>query len=192
VWCESENTKSVDRKVIIERTCPSRVMYMRSPPLLSFWLFHQERGGTEPWSLLITDWREAKPCVGAMHCAQTGDTRELRVDHKRPALKHMSRPELMEDGEVCIAVRYMVIMCKPSELAAAQAYAIKASELLRSVTVDVVADLEEFEKLLIQRQEEYRNRPSPPLVKVWCTSPEEELCDQQLRRLVSCPQESTK
>jgi hypothetical protein len=52
----------------------------------------------------------------------------------------------------------MVIMCKPSERAAAQAYAFKASAFLRSIPVDVVVNLEECEELLIERQEEYRKR----------------------------------
>lgn len=59
-----------------------------SPAYFIRWLFEQPRGNdVEPWAVLVTTWRHAKPCAGAITAARTGHVVGLRADGQRPKLR---------------------------------------------------------------------------------------------------------
>jgi len=92
LWCEADPTKQqevMDALASHPSTRHRQVIYFQTPARFTRWLFEQPRGEVVPWALLITGWREAKPCAMAINAVRSGDTSQLRPDGKRQDLQQI-------------------------------------------------------------------------------------------------------
>mmetsp|Transcript_40717 Transcript_40717/g.107669 ORF Transcript_40717/g.107669 Transcript_40717/m.107669 type:complete len:289 (+) Transcript_40717:211-1077(+) len=76
------------------------------------WLFKQERGClVHPRSILVSGFREAKPCMSALRAAYSGDASGLRPDAQRPQLAApLGQADVGNGGPLRTAVGTFVIM----------------------------------------------------------------------------------
>jgi len=89
----------------------------KSPVAFTRWLFSQRRGAVRPWSVLLVDWRHAKPCSSAVATARSGCLQHLEhlpVDAQRPNLPALTLSNEAEDASslqpVNAAVCAMIII----------------------------------------------------------------------------------
>lgn len=86
-----------------------KCLHFQSHVHFARWLFKQRRGAVTPWAILITSWREAKPCAIAIAAARTGCCNGLRLDDRRPPLRNCLgaiEPEQLAN----VAVSCMIVM----------------------------------------------------------------------------------
>jgi hypothetical protein len=84
-----------------------RLFYFRTPGKFTRWMFEQRRGSINPWAVLVTGWREAKPCASAIAAARSGCPSGLRPDAR---LSQLRAPEGGSQQHVNIAVATMVVL----------------------------------------------------------------------------------
>jgi len=78
------------------------------------WLFAQRRGAVTPWAILVTSWREAKPCALAIAAVRTGRCEGLRLDERRPPLRKCTGT-VVPGQPVNVAVSGMIVMLAAKE-----------------------------------------------------------------------------
>jgi hypothetical protein len=112
-----------------------RRLYFPTAVKFTRWVFQQPRGVVEPWAVLVTGWREAKPCLLALQAARTGAITGLRPDAQRPPLRQLP-PDYPEDAEVGIAIRFVVVLLDREELRAkAMAWARRSEPATRGLDI---------------------------------------------------------
>mmetsp|Transcript_2609 Transcript_2609/g.6086 ORF Transcript_2609/g.6086 Transcript_2609/m.6086 type:complete len:229 (+) Transcript_2609:73-759(+) len=82
------------------------VLYFPTAPSFTRWLFSQERGDVVPWCVLLTGWREARPCAAAISAVRSGKSGNLRIDAKRPTLRE---PRGGDTSRIGTAVAAMIV-----------------------------------------------------------------------------------
>mmetsp|Transcript_22966 Transcript_22966/g.34432 ORF Transcript_22966/g.34432 Transcript_22966/m.34432 type:complete len:242 (+) Transcript_22966:71-796(+) len=89
VVCQSSRAEEKLQPAIANLGCAGHssrpVLYFSSAQEFARWLFGQHDGGM-PDTILVTGWREAKPCAAAVLAVRSGHVEHLRPDAKRPQL----------------------------------------------------------------------------------------------------------
>ncbi|MCS5642198.1 MAG: hypothetical protein NZ807_02920 [Dehalococcoidia bacterium] len=86
--------------------------FVSSPTTFSRWLVTQSRGEVSPWTVLVTNRRDAKPCAMAILAARTGDESLLRRDAQRSRLVPVSGTL---DRMVQVAIRTLYILLQDTD-----------------------------------------------------------------------------
>ena len=81
-----------------------------NPQDFTRWLVAQPRGDVSPWGVLVTHWRDAKPCAMAIQAARTGDVSNLRLDAGRSRLVPVSGTSGGGGRKVNVAIKTMYIL----------------------------------------------------------------------------------
>mmetsp|Transcript_149319 Transcript_149319/g.479497 ORF Transcript_149319/g.479497 Transcript_149319/m.479497 type:complete len:381 (+) Transcript_149319:193-1335(+) len=94
LWCSQNLYGEEEMKQFAPYFRHQRYFYFQNSVKFTRWFCQQHRGSIRPWSVLVTGWREAKPCLAACEAAYTGDEGKLRPDGRRSRLKDpaLSRP----------------------------------------------------------------------------------------------------
>mmetsp|Transcript_59374 Transcript_59374/g.143333 ORF Transcript_59374/g.143333 Transcript_59374/m.143333 type:complete len:295 (+) Transcript_59374:64-948(+) len=81
------------------------------------WFFGWYRDGGRAISILVTGWREAKPCAAAIHAIRTGCVDHLRPDAKRPQLTacdgSKGGTDAIGDTTANVAIGHMMVVILP-------------------------------------------------------------------------------
>ncbi|CAK0897410.1 unnamed protein product [Prorocentrum cordatum] len=114
LWCAgAQGCDDEEVHSMLRRLPPLEFHRTSSEVEFARWLFAQPRGTVTPSSILVTGWREAKPCMAAIRAARTGETGNLRKDGRRPRLPAATPDRGALNG---VAVGAMVIMVqKPAQ-----------------------------------------------------------------------------
>mmetsp|Transcript_84493 Transcript_84493/g.243955 ORF Transcript_84493/g.243955 Transcript_84493/m.243955 type:complete len:329 (-) Transcript_84493:56-1042(-) len=114
IWCEAKPTNQEEvMSALSSHYCTQhrQVVHFNTPARFTHWLFEQARGDILPWALLVTGWREAKPCAMAIGACRSGDVSKLRPDARRPQLQ----PILGSPEHVQTAIESIVIVLEKSK-----------------------------------------------------------------------------
>jgi len=77
--------ESIFAEMLLQQVSEGRILHFKNEVELTRWLFKRPRGLT--WAkLLVTGFREAKPCMDAIMALRSGDVSKLRKDPKRVEL----------------------------------------------------------------------------------------------------------
>lgn len=143
VWCEATEggDPAAEAAALLAaaelQTLPA-LDYFDASTKFGRWLFEQPRGQIAPSAVLISGWREAKPCAMAIHAARSGDLGLLRPDARRGELQPLTGNPL---GQVGVAIGAMIVVVRRPDQANRVAKWIKnEGNTLTSMEITVALD----------------------------------------------------
>jgi hypothetical protein len=140
---ENDNSRAVVSSFCSEGLVQENFL---TPTLFTRWLFGQPRGTANLQSVLVTGWRESKPCAMALVAARLGDANQLRPDSRRPDLMPVY-PPLIANEEAEIVIKTLVIVTQTPDQAARAPKWAKQKDMM-SLDIRLVRDIEALRALL--------------------------------------------
>lgn len=148
LWCTANTQDQAIMQTLGRDFRHQRYLHFQTSVKFTRWLFEQQRGRLQPWSVLVVGWREAKPSMSALLAARSGDTSLLRPDDRRPPLRSPTGGQCVVKP-ARIAVSHMVVTLEsPSQQARALAWVKSTQTFMPELNMSVVCGNTDLKKVL--------------------------------------------
>mmetsp|Transcript_44647 Transcript_44647/g.143024 ORF Transcript_44647/g.143024 Transcript_44647/m.143024 type:complete len:444 (+) Transcript_44647:111-1442(+) len=167
LWCEAVTAELDELPGFLNGTgvrLGEEPLHFDAPTKFSRWLFEQPRGNIMPSAVLVSGWRETKPCAMAIRAARSGEVGQLRPDARRPDLRQLSGSE---GFEVQVAVHTMIITLRtPDQRDRILSWVEQEGNPMTNMKIEVACDAESLRQLVAAafRRMQLPVRSPPPLL----------------------------